>query len=171
MAACAPPQVKRELELCRFCIAEIDRNFRLVERHDLPRAWPDCRSCAGMRTGRRALQRTQAANVHARCSAGQRDAKAAEADWSAAVTESTSRRDPDVVARRTMVAAMNLKISVACSELHDVRRIRALGSKLVRRLLNRASNKFTSRRMSYLLLRDSVNERSAAWRGQTLNYA
>ena len=71
----------------------------------------------------------------------------------------------------TIVAAMKLKILVACSELHDVPRIRALGSKLVRRLLNRASNKFTSRRMSYLLLRDSVNERSAAWRGQTLNYA
>jgi hypothetical protein len=30
----------------------------------------------------------------------QRDAKAAEADWSAAAKERTSRRDPDVAARR-----------------------------------------------------------------------
>jgi len=53
-----------------------------------------------MRTGRRALQRTQAANGHARSSAGQLDAKAAEADWSAVAKERTSRRDTDVAARR-----------------------------------------------------------------------
>jgi hypothetical protein len=53
----------------------------------------------------------------------------------------------------TIVAAMKLKILVACSELHDVPRIRAPGTKFVRWLLNRSSCNFTDKRKSYLLLR------------------
>jgi hypothetical protein len=53
----------------------------------------------------------------------------------------------------SIVAAMKLKISVACSKLQDVPKVREPGSEFVRLLPNGASNKFTSKKISNLLLR------------------
>jgi len=145
-------QVKRELELCKFCIAEIDRNFSVSRKARF----------AESRAGLQKLSRHAHGSPSFAANAGsKRRQQTAMLDVQLGsatpkllkrIGRRPRKKELHVVIQMsppagTIVAAMKLKILVACSLLHDVPRIRAPGSKFVRWLLNRASHKFTSKRM------------------------